>query len=109
MTYLVCRYRPQTVEIEEEVAVIFAFQHQFEKTDGPIPTIFSRVPQTFVAQKWLMLTVPMVIYGVMRYLQLVYEKNEGESPARVVTSDIPLLSTVIVWGLMVVGILYGLG
>ena len=27
-----------------------------------------------------MLTVPIVIYGVMRYLQLVYEQNKGESP-----------------------------
>lgn len=88
---------------------LFAFQQQFHKTDGPIPTLFSRVPRTFIAQKWLMLTVPVVIYGVMRYLQLIYEKNEGESPARVVTSDIPLLSSVVVWIVMVIGILYGIG
>lgn len=64
------------------------------------------LPKTFYSQKLLMLTVPLVIYGVMRYLQLIYEESEGESPAKVLLSDKPLMLTVGVWGLMVVGILY---
>ena len=55
-----------------------------------------------------MATVPIVIYGIMRYLLLVYEKNEGESPAKVLLFDKPLLATVLVWGLMVITIIYGL-
>jgi 4-hydroxybenzoate polyprenyltransferase len=88
---------------------LFAFQHRFEAMDGPLPAFFAMIPRTFVSQKWLMVTVPIVIYGVMRYLQLVYEKNQGESPERVLLGDTPLLTTVVIWALMTVGILYGIG
>lgn len=68
--------------------------------------ILAVLPRTLSAQKLLMITVPVVIYGVMRYLQLIYEKNQGESPERVLLSDKPLLISVVTWGVMVVGILY---
>jgi 4-hydroxybenzoate polyprenyltransferase len=87
---------------------LFAFQHQFIYTRGPIPTLFSLLPRTLITQKWLMLTVPIVIYGVMRYLQLVYEQNRGESPERVLLSDRPLLYTFTLWVLMVIAIIYGI-
>lgn len=87
---------------------LYAFQFQFEALTGPIPSFLSKFPRTFIAQKWLMVTVPLVIYGVMRYLQLVYEKNEGESPERVLLSDKPLLSAVTMWGILVLFILYGM-
>jgi len=88
---------------------LFAFEQQFERTGGKIPTLFSVLPRTLTTQKWLMATVPIVVYGVMRYLQLVYEQNKGESPERVLLSDKPLLTAVIVWVVMVVGIIYGIG
>ncbi len=56
--------------------------------------------------KWLMASIPLVIYGVMRYLYLIYEKSEGESPERVLLSDIPLLMAVLIWGILVVGLIY---
>jgi 4-hydroxybenzoate polyprenyltransferase len=59
-------------------------------------------------RKWLMATIPIVLFGIMRYMQLIYE-GKGESPEKIVTSDIPLLSTVIIWGLFVVAIIYGIG
>lgn len=60
-------------------------------------------------RKWLMLTVPLVIYGVMRYLQLIYEKHEGESPDKVLLTDKPLLFTIGLWSLMVLAIIYVVG
>lgn len=63
----------------------------------------------FTEAKYLMATVPVVIYGVMRYLYIIYEKKEGESPERVLITDRPLLITVILWALMVIGIIYFLG
>lgn len=63
----------------------------------------------FTEAKYLMATVPVVIYAVMRYLYIIYEKKEGESPERVLLSDKPLLATVIIWLIMVVGIIYYLG
>ena len=38
--------------------------------------------------------------------ELIYEKNKGESPERVLLSDKPLLAAVVLWAVMVVGILY---
>lgn len=63
----------------------------------------------FSEAKYLMATVPIVIYAVMRYLYIIYEKKEGESPERVILTDTPLLSAVLIWGIMVIGIIYYLG
>lgn len=61
---------------------------------------------TYLQKKWLMLTIIPVIYGLMRYLQRIYEKHEGESPERVLFSDRALLTSVVIWGLLVVIIIY---
>ncbi len=60
----------------------------------------------FLQRKWLMLTIIPVVYGLMRYLQDIYEKHEGESPEKVLFSDKPLLATVTLWVLMVIFIIY---
>ena len=65
------------------------------------------LPRTFLASKWLMATVPFVIYGVMRYLYVIYEKKEGESPERVLLNDLPLLASVIIWASIVFMVIYG--
>ncbi|OGD88084.1 hypothetical protein A2870_04540 [Candidatus Curtissbacteria bacterium RIFCSPHIGHO2_01_FULL_41_11] len=65
------------------------------------------LPRTFLASKWLMVTVPFVIYGVMRYLYVIYEKKEGESPERVLLSDVPLLTSVVSWIFLVFVVIYG--
>lgn len=63
----------------------------------------------FFQRKWLMLTIIPVVYGLMRYLQDIYEKHEGESPERVLFSDKPLLATVTLWALLVIFIIYFVG
>ncbi|MBI2022724.1 decaprenyl-phosphate phosphoribosyltransferase [Candidatus Daviesbacteria bacterium] len=70
---------------------------------------FDAFPLPFAKAKYLMATVPVVIYGVMRYLYIIYEKKEGESPERVLLTDRPLLTTVVLWLVMVIGIIYYLG
>lgn len=64
---------------------------------------------TFFQKKWLMVTIIPVVYGLMRYLQDIYEKYEGEDTARVILSDRPLLATVLLWLLLVILILYVIG
>ena len=88
---------------------LFTFMFPAFVFSGKALTLLSILPSTFHSEKWLMVTIPLVIYGVMRYLHLIYEKNQGESPAEVLTADRPMIITVGLWGLMVVGILYGLG
>lgn len=65
------------------------------------------LPRTFLASKWLMATVPFVIYGVMRYLYVIYEKKEGESPEKVLLKDAPLLISVVAWVILVFMVIYG--
>lgn len=67
------------------------------------------LPRALTVAKWLMFTIPFVIYGVMRYLQLIYKKNQGEVPERILLTDAPLLTSVILWGILTIGVLYGVG
>ena len=60
----------------------------------------------FFQRKWLMVTIIPVVYGLMRYLQDIYEKNEGESPEKVLLSDRPLLITVVIWTILVIPLVY---
>lgn len=62
--------------------------------------ISSFLPTVLKSPKLMMLTIPLVIYGIARYLYVIYEKEEGESPERVLLSDKPLLLTVLIWGLV---------
>jgi 4-hydroxybenzoate polyprenyltransferase len=57
-------------------------------------------------RKWYMVTLMPVIFGIMRYGQIIFEMQEGERPERVIATDIPLLFSVSLWGLMMITILY---
>ena len=85
---------------------LFSFLHPTFKQEGKVLTLFALLPRTLIVDKWLMITVPVVIFGVMRYMQLIYEKNQGESPHKVLMSDKTIMGTVLLWGVMVVVILY---
>jgi 4-hydroxybenzoate polyprenyltransferase len=54
----------------------------------------------------LMLTIPFVLHGVFRYLYLVHQKGVGGAPEQLVLEDRPLFFTVLLWGLMIVALLY---
>ncbi len=64
---------------------------------------------TFFQRKWLMITILPVVYGLMRYLQDIYERDVGESPEKVLLSDKPLLFTVLLWVVLVISIIYVIG
>ena len=85
---------------------LYAFQSDVYVPAGKLLQVYTVLPRTFITQKWLMVTVPLVIYGVMRYLQLVYEKNRGESPDKVLLEDKPLLIAVVLWAISVMIVLY---
>ena len=53
----------------------------------------------------MMLTIPFVLYGLFRYLYLVYRRNEGGSPEQLLLTDPPLLACIVLWGLSCVVIL----
>jgi 4-hydroxybenzoate polyprenyltransferase len=88
---------------------LFTFNQPRIIPRGKVLTLMADLPRTLISEKLLMITVPLVIYGVMRYLQLVYEKDEGESPERILLSDKPLMTTIAVWGVLTIGLLYYVG
>jgi 4-hydroxybenzoate polyprenyltransferase len=45
----------------------------------------------------MMLTIPFVLYGLLRYLYLVHQKHEGGSPEEVLLRDWPLLLCIALW------------
>ncbi len=86
---------------------MFTFFQPTPSAGPQVLVLFGDLPRTFLASKWLMATVPFVIYGVMRYLYVIHEKKEGESPERVLLSDTPLLITVVCWIVLLFVIIYG--
>lgn len=67
-------------------------------------TIISYSLFTFTSDRTihLMWTIPLVIYGMFRYLYLIHMKNQGGSPDRVLFEDKPILITVILYVISVV-------
>jgi 4-hydroxybenzoate polyprenyltransferase len=44
-------------------------------------------------------TVPLVVFGLGRYLYLMLRRELGEEPDRVLLTDVPILATVVLWAL----------
>jgi 4-hydroxybenzoate polyprenyltransferase len=71
-------------------------------------TLYTLSPE--VARKFgnnhLMFTIPLVLYGIFRYLYLVHRQAKGGSPAHVLLTDRPLLLDILLWFVSVWIILY---
>ena len=65
-------------------------------------TIAPGTPQ----RPYMMLTLPVVIYALFRYLFLVHKKKGGESPDEIIFSDIPFIISVALWVVLIVLIIY---
>lgn len=55
---------------------------------------------------FMMLTIPFVMYGIFRYLQLIHVQSAGGAPDELVMSDWPLLATIVLWGFSAAAVLY---
>lgn len=73
-------------------------------------TVTSYALYTFFEQRApgysMMLTIPFVIYGVLRYQSIVLTEGEGGRPEEVLLTDKPILATVVLWALAAVVALY---
>ena len=54
----------------------------------------------------MMLTIPLPVYGMFRYLYLIYARGDGGAPDAILLRDRPLLATVALWGVVSILILY---
>jgi 4-hydroxybenzoate polyprenyltransferase len=54
----------------------------------------------------MMLTIPMVLYGLFRYLHLIQVDQRVGSPEDLLFTDRPLQMTIVIWVAAVIGVLY---
>ncbi len=54
----------------------------------------------------LIITIPFVLYGIFRYLYLVYMRMEGGSPDEVLLRDRHMLGTVLLCTVVIIAVLY---
>jgi 4-hydroxybenzoate polyprenyltransferase len=54
----------------------------------------------------MMVTIPLVAYGVFRYLHILYRQGGGGAPETLLLTDRSLLTVILLWGIVCVGIAY---
>jgi 4-hydroxybenzoate polyprenyltransferase len=57
--------------------------------------------------QWMMITVPMVLYGILRYQVLSVRDTTTGSPEEVLLKDRPIQYTIILWVLACMSVVYG--
>lgn len=70
-------------------------------------TLYATEAETaFVAPEYMLLTVPFVYYALFRYLYVIHRLGKGGDPSEVLFEDQPLLASIVVWGVMIISLLY---
>ena len=71
-------------------------------------SVYTIAPETVVkfGGRPLYLTIPFVLYGIFRYLYLMYAEEKGGNPSEHLLRDRPTLVNVILWGVALLAILY---
>jgi decaprenyl-phosphate phosphoribosyltransferase len=57
--------------------------------------------------QWMMITVPMVLYGILRYQVLSVRDTTTGSPEEVLLKDRPIQCTIVLWVLACMSVVYG--
>jgi 4-hydroxybenzoate polyprenyltransferase len=69
--------------------------------------LYTLSPRTLVnVAENLYITIPFVVYGIFRYLYLVFKLGKGESPEKLLIKDIPLIVNTILWIITVMLLIY---
>lgn len=71
----------------------------------PVWLTLAELSKTTTIDKLLMLTIPVSIFGIMRYESLIFE-GKSETPERLLLTDVALIIAVGIWILLVYWILY---
>jgi len=75
------------------------------KASLPIWLVLAELSRTTTINKLLMLTIPVTIFGIMRYEALIFE-GKSETPEKLLLTDKALITTVSLWVLLVYWVLY---
>ena len=72
----------------------------------PVWLFLAELSRATTVNKLLMVTIPVAIFGIMRYESLIFE-GRSEAPEKLLLTDVALISSVVLWLGLVVWILYG--
>lgn len=85
---------------------LFTFIEEPVRFNAPFRSFLTNVLPQALERKWMIISLPFFIFGLMRYAQLAYEGTQGEKPEKIITTDIPLVLSIIIWSLTVISFLY---
>jgi 4-hydroxybenzoate polyprenyltransferase len=71
--------------------------------------LYAVAPETVAkfGSERLLATVPMVLFGIFRYLFLIHQRAGLRNPTEAILTDLPFLANVGLWGLAVLWVVYG--
>lgn len=84
---------------------LFSF-YESPPVDVRFWTFLAEISKTTTISKLLMITIPVVIFGIMRYEALIFS-DRSEAPEKILLTDKSLITSLLLWGALVVWILYG--
>lgn len=76
------------------------------KASLPVWLFLAELSRTTTINKLLMITIPVVIFGIMRYQSLIFE-DRTEAPEKLLLTDKPLVISALLYGTLIIWILYG--
>jgi len=76
------------------------------KAAPPVWLFLAELSRTTTINKLLMITIPIVIFGIMRYQSLIFE-DRTEAPEKLLLTDKPLIASALLYGALIIWILYG--
>lgn len=71
----------------------------------PVWLVLAELSKTTTVGKLLMLTIPVAIFGIMRYESLIFQ-DRSERPEKLILKDKSLIAAVITWILLIFWVLY---
>ncbi len=84
---------------------LFSF-FESPKATVPVWLFLAELSRTTTINKLLMVTIPIVIFGIMRYEALIFE-GRSEAPEKLFLTDKSLIVSILLYGAIVYWIFYG--
>lgn len=90
----------------EHYSIPFLDQMVSMVTAGTVISYTIYATESPIAGDRMLVTVPMVVYGVFRYLYLIYHREDHRSTARLVTSDQGIIGAAVAWAVAAALVVY---
>jgi len=110
-----CKRRNELFLLDEDAAVhrYILGQYNLGLLDQLIATVASATIVVYAAYTFLgtntpnlMYSVPLVLFGICRYMYLIYRHQEGDEPESLIFKDKPLAATILLWSFNCIAFMY---